>query len=487
MPLSRTTRRLIVAGLIILFLVVAPMLILYAQGFRYDFAGKSIEQVGMIMVSYDPTEATATVDGEAASFDITALGYDRFSDLTPGEYYTEVSLAGYHTWSKTLEAVPEVVTWARYVTLFLDDPEPQDLVTMEQIWTQAISPDQRWLCIGGKIDGQTTIRLQPLIENDNLGTETFRLTELDPRLDPNAEVKEIIFAPDSNHIMLHLQEKDNNTYLSFSRELSSEEPTIILNDYIKNISEVRWHPENASIFYVLSENDLFRLAPSVRQTPRKLASQVLGFDPNISGLYFIRPRDVQIRDELQASLKKMELDGSSPETMTEDIELTDSYQIATSAEERIAIRTNTGRLYTYLPEAEKTERIAMDASAMEWSLDNDNEESTDELLMYANDYEIYTYDPTIENSEAITRYTEKINNAFWYTGNYKYIVFSVGNKIKIIELDETDRRNCADIWQAAEKEDIAADSGYIGQDNENLYFTINSEKKDSVKKFKIRE
>jgi len=486
MALSRKTRRFIVAGLILLFLVIAPLLIFYARGYRYDFADKTVEQVGMIMVSFDPTTATARVNGEVANFDITALGYDRFPNLVPGQYHTEVSQDGYHTWSKNLEVVPEVVTWTRYVTLFLSDPAPQNLINLDKITAQDFSPDRQWVCAAGANQDQPVINIYSL---ENEQAETLALADIVPRLkSTQLNITDVSFAPDSNHLLLTIEDKKNNKqFVVFSRELSSEEPPVILNDIINQIEEAHWHPDNSAILYTMRGQELFRMAPYSGQEPKRLASQVLGFDANIAGLFFIRPREDQVRTEPQATLGRMELDGSSPEILSEDIELTDSYEIKTSAAKRLAVLTDTGHLYTILPETEKTERIAVDASRMEWSLDNDEEDSTDELLLYSNDHEIYTYDPLIQNSEVITRYTEIIENAFWYTGNYKYIVFTVGGRIKIIELDERDHRNCADIWQTGDTETISQDSGYLDSQQEFLYFTIDTEKDGFIRSFHIRE
>ncbi|MFC1721333.1 hypothetical protein ACFL0Z_00270 [Patescibacteria group bacterium] len=483
MALSRTTRRFIVGGLIIAFCVIAPALVLYARGFRYDFVDQEVRKVGMIMLAYDPLTATATVDDQSAPFDLTALGYDRFTNLAEGSYFIEVAEEGYHSWSKNLDIEPEVVTWARYVTLFLTDLKPLDLTTLPQITAQDFSPDRKWLCATGIENDSSVLLITSLTAETD--PKRITLSELSPRLSDNLDVTKITFAPDSTHILLTLQgEKNEIKHVVFSRELTSDEPVTIIEETLPDLTEVRWHPSTPSIVYALQNQDLYRIALNELNT-KKLASEVRGFDPNASGLYFLRSRDEQIRDEPQASLKRMGLDGSNPETLSGEIELTDSYEIATSANNRLAVLTDTGHLY--IVERENTERIAMNVNKMEWGIDNDEEDSTDELLLYANLHEIYIYDPLIQNSDAITRYTEGIANVIWYVGNYKYIIFTVGGKLKIIELDERDKRNVADLWKTSDDESIEPDTLYIDNDAEHIFLRIRTPEKGQIRDFTIRE
>ncbi len=73
-------------------------------------------------------------------------------------------------------------------------------------------------------------------------------------------------------------------------------------------------------------------------------------------------------------------------------------------------------------------------------------------LAYFNDREIWIlflekkYDrPQKENGEKLflTRFSEKIDNLFWYTN--AYLIFNVGNKLKIAEIDERDKINIIEL------------------------------------------
>ncbi len=485
MALSRKFRRYIVSGLIILFFVVAVLLILYAQGYRYNSEEKGLEQIGMIMVTYDPTNAISTLDGESAPFDITALGYDRFTDLPIGEYYAKVETDGYHPWEKTLEVNPDVVTWGRYVTLFRTNPDPKNLAEMQKLEAFDFSPDREWLCVIGEKDSQQTVEIISLKDSDE--NQSFLLKDLSSKILTDSEISEVKFAPDSTNILVTM--KDNKQHFIFSRETESTEPVTILENVLPNISEVKWHPTAASTLYALQNEDLYRLPLTSPTSTKRLASKVVSFTPSNTGMYFVRLENYENKDSPEISLKKMGLDGSNPEAISDSIDSAKEYTIANSANGRTALLAGNGNLYFFWEEEGEfqTEKVANDVRSIEWSVDNDKEDSTDEFLLYSNEHEIYTFNPLPRSSETITRYAgEKIGNAMWYSGNYKYIIFSLENKIKIIELDSRDRRNVVDFWQAPDDESILPDSFYIDNDAEHIFLETKTSNKNIIRDLNIR-
>lgn len=484
MALSRTARLAIVISMVVVFCVLAPLLIFYARGYRYDFKAKEVHQVGMIMIAHDPITARSTLDGNSPSFDITAFGYERFTDLAAGTYHAKVERDGWHSWEKDLEVWAEMVTWARYVTLFRQDAELKDMVSLDKIEALDFSPNREWVAVAGQLDGNKKVLFYSL-NNDKIVKE-ISLASLWPKNTGVISAEKIIFGPDSTQALLTLVgATGEKRHLIISRAL--ETTAITLEDFQPKLQTVNWHPDTPTLLYgTTSDQDFYRLSVNAGKViPRKLASHVLAFQPAPSGLYVLRPRAEQIRPEPQSVLTRSELDGSNPEIVSEDIELADSYDLAISAKKKIAVRTNTGALYTVTPD--QTQRVALDVAQTDWSLDNDQEDSTDELLLYCNDHEISTYDPSINNSEIVTRYAEPIDNAIWYNGNYKYIIFTVGGKVKIIELDERDHRNVIDFWQASPDEIVTPQRLFIDNDSKHIFLTTTWQDKMAVKDLTIRK
>lgn len=484
MALSKNTRLLIVIGMVIVFCIVAPLLILYARGYRYDFKNQAVHKVGMIMIAHDPLTANSTLDGQPPAFDITAFGYERFVDLEAGTYNVKVERDGYHSWEKKLEAFPEIITWARYVTLFRQDPKLTDLVELNKIHAVDFSPNREWLIVIGEKNSVAEAVFYSL--KSNRVVKEIPLNELWPKSGAKFQGIKATFGPDSTQVLLTLQNESSHFRHTIISRATETNP-INLEDLQPQLKEIDWHPDTPSLLYATDINhNLFRLSINAGQvTPRKVASQVLAFQPTTSGLYLIRLTSPETNYDQKSTLTRLELDGSNPEVISTDIEMSPHYDLAVSVDKKIAVRTETGALYIVTPE--KTERVALNVTEMNWSQDNDQEESTDEMLLYYNSHEIYVYNPLINNSESITRYTENIDNAIWYNGNYKYLIFTVGRKIKIIELDERDRRNVIDFWQASPDESIMPQSLFIDNDAKNIFLTTDWAGKMATKKFTIRK
>ena len=60
-----------------------------------------------------------------------------------------------------------------------------------------------------------------------------------------------------------------------------------------------------------------------------------------------------------------------------------------------------------------------------------------------NDYEIWVFFPEKEEKIFLTRFSGKINRVFWLTDDY--LIFNVGDKIKIAEIDSRDTLNVIDL------------------------------------------
>jgi hypothetical protein len=487
MALSRKTRRYIVSGLIMLFIVVAPLLIFYARGYRYSFQRQVFKKVGMIMLAYEPLGASATVNDQGAPFDLTALGYDRFPDLETGTYKVNVFAENYHTWSKNLEVTPEFVTWARYIILFKKDTSPKNLISRPKITALDISPNNLWLAAAAPSDNGPEITIFSTTDSDKKQKRII-LRDLSNEISPSTKVANISFSPDSANLLLTISDENKaNYFIVISREDTSGLTPVFLNNFLPNIEQTSWHPSAANVIFAQAQQELYRLSLTGDIVAKKLASQVRGFTPAPSGLYFIRPKEENNdNSEPQASLKRMDLDGSNTETLSYDIELSENYEISVSEKQKIAIVTDSKNLFVHLAKDNKTERIAQGITRAIWGLDSDKEDSTDEILLYSNAHEIYIFDPLIFNSDTITRYTEDITNVAWYPGNYKYIVFTTANKLKIIELDERDRRNVFDIWETDSQTSIEPRSLFTDKDAKHIYLHLNNPETDTIKDLTIR-
>jgi hypothetical protein len=110
------TRLGILIGFVVVFLVSAPITILYTSGYRWNWKKQRIEKIGVMFLRSKPNDATVMIDGETTSFHTPA----RITNLLPGTYDVRVNKVGFSAWEKHLTVQSELTTFAEGIQLWKD-------------------------------------------------------------------------------------------------------------------------------------------------------------------------------------------------------------------------------------------------------------------------------------------------------------------------------------------------------------------------------
>src|SRR3990167_2692883 len=113
--LTKRRRRILFWIMVAIFLVVTPLVVGYARGYRFDFDLRKVTQVGGIAVETEPSDALVFLDGKYTEDDTPTF----IRSLLPQHFYhVRVERAGYLPWEKTLEVAAREVAVARNIILF---------------------------------------------------------------------------------------------------------------------------------------------------------------------------------------------------------------------------------------------------------------------------------------------------------------------------------------------------------------------------------
>ncbi|MBI5077179.1 PEGA domain-containing protein [Candidatus Falkowbacteria bacterium] len=96
--MNLTIRRLIALGFIIIFVLVAPALILYTAGYRYNLKKQEIQKTGALVIKSQPANALISIDEKLISDKTPA----RINNVLPGEHLISLTKINYYPWSKKL-------------------------------------------------------------------------------------------------------------------------------------------------------------------------------------------------------------------------------------------------------------------------------------------------------------------------------------------------------------------------------------------------
>jgi hypothetical protein len=119
MPKTPFHRRILPWLFTIIFLIMAPAVVFYTSGYRWNPKKHAIERNGTLIIDTRPAGASIKLNGKA----IPETSPVTLQNMAPGNYLIELELKGYHPWSKMLWVEPEKVTFASDIVLWpVSDP-----------------------------------------------------------------------------------------------------------------------------------------------------------------------------------------------------------------------------------------------------------------------------------------------------------------------------------------------------------------------------
>jgi len=134
-------RRIIFGFFIIAFVILAPILILYSSGFRYDAVRGQLIQTGTILVEGDTIESASIFLNDEREAPL--LKKETFLDtIIPGEYTVRIEKEGYYPWERRYTVDSRRTTFIQDIVL-IKDSFPAQIIsdTVELI---SYSPDTRY-------------------------------------------------------------------------------------------------------------------------------------------------------------------------------------------------------------------------------------------------------------------------------------------------------------------------------------------------------
>lgn len=370
---------------IILFVIITPFLVLYARGFKYDFATHKIIKTGALVVNTNPPKASIFLDDARQKSSTPAT--IRF--LTPKDYEVRIEKDGRLSWSKRLTVVPQFVTWANNnrdaINLFLSQP------ILGQTWTSAYQNVSK---TGDEIFFEDASGKAQLLnvnngQTKNLGSiSDFNLPNLNPapfQWSNGSKISEMLISKTRVAI-----------------------PPVLLNT-------TKYIESNGANVIFLFGSDLYNYdLTNLTLIAKSVASATLASD----GIWYAQNNQ----------LKHFDYGRNDSETILANLPTAQKIQILRADSQIFLILDQTLYLVN-----ETLQPIYSPVSFAQW-------DSTSHTLLYGNTNEIEIYYPNTQKSELILRSLNSISNPIlnWAAG---YVFFAQGNQIKVIELDGRDQRN----------------------------------------------
>jgi len=151
--MTKKTRTIIFFIFVFLFALMVPTVILYSQGYRFDFdppaGGKRIVQTGGLYLKVAPRNAQVYVNGKLKDTTSIFTNSSFIENLLPKTYDVEIKKDGYWSWQKNLTVKERQVTEAKNIVLI-----PQNVNFVKSIET----PLPKYLANATSSDGDKVVK-----------------------------------------------------------------------------------------------------------------------------------------------------------------------------------------------------------------------------------------------------------------------------------------------------------------------------------------
>ncbi|MDO8566037.1 MAG: hypothetical protein Q7S04_02520 [Candidatus Moranbacteria bacterium] len=431
-----------------IFLITASSVLFYTFGYRFNFERGIFVYTGSVSIKSSPETVDIRIDGELIPH--TKLGILNNSihigGLAPGEHFIEVTAPGYLPWAKKTTVQSGLSTEFWNVFLVKENNSPETIPETAGAVKIFQARKQGLLAVAKKKGDILTVDIL------NTSTETteqvFSLSDVSLPKDGEENIE---WSPDNRKILIPLERAGAHIY--FVVDIATKQVTSLYelsqNKKTDTIRNPRWDPANRNVLLYLEEGTLWRIdTEATDAAPLFVKENVRDYNFSGQDIYYLS-QDNGIIYRIPA--RNVGTEPTQITTIPIDM-LSDSlYSLILYDDARLTVREQkTGKLWVYnkISSSEIILKEIADRGVRGVQFSDDGKK----LLFFTNS-EISVYfvrdweaQPIREHNTniQIARFSNTIKNVVW-TEDYEHILFSLGDSAKIIEIDNRDQRNMADL------------------------------------------
>lgn len=479
---------------IMLFMIVAPVIVLFAKGYRFNLEDGIFVYSGSITIKSWPRNVDIYLDGKKQ----TDKNYNIINDaytingVKPGSYTLSCEKEGYSEWKKDIYIHSGVSTEFWNVILF-----PKESITETETFEN--SGNTRQFFLSPKDDEEIVLFSKNKQTNSSdvylLNTETQETNPLysSEKLSfiDNENLRENVEWNSNNKKVLipFLSQEEEKRYKLVEIKKEEAEQIYDLNQLFnqkekdkKQIRKVRWMFDKKEEMVVLTKDqELYHFDYKAIGERELIDENVSGFDFAGNDLFYSKlPHNIIWKTKQNNLKKKEQITGEKFSFTSQDAGFVN---LNVYDKNRFFIKSETGEGYLFNknPEKNEVQKIPMESPVKDIQFSNDGKK-----VLCWSEYEIWYYmlrdwkiQPKRESGEkiTITRFSTPIKNIQWME-NYENIIFSVNKTIKSSGVDPRNKLNITDLYQSSQ--DLPEKSALYDKRNQSLYYLDEGDLKSVV-------
>jgi len=402
-------RRIIYIGFIALFAVAAVVLLLYAQGYKYNKLKGRIEKTGAITVESVPAGAPVRITQQTA----TALTPLNWSRLAPDEYEVTVQLDGFQTWTKKLSVKSGQVTQTGKIKLWPNEQAGTLLPDTSRVKTW-LAPNRQNLLF---------------LSNQGLGAGLWlhNLASGDSALISRPAADKITYlewSPSSRQILLNVI--DAGWQIT---NLTDNTTTAISLPATLSPKIMHWSADDNSVVYFATATELYEFDLGTNSAKLLSRDQIIDFQHHQGLLYLLSEQN-----KGGVALKILNPKNLQEVPLTEPLPLSTDYVFLEQSSNWLPLLdSNRHQLYLLRSPLKNFRSVTKidQAINIDWSQDANK-------IIFYNNFEVWSYNFDTEQTNLLYRVSSVINQARWY--NDQYVLLNTGGQLVALELDSRDHQ-----------------------------------------------
>ena len=398
--MKKKFRDLLFPLFIILFIIITVITSLYASGYKFNLSwpikfNRLLQKTGMLAVATKPTNAIIYLNDEPQNnLSLNPWKEDyittpaKIKNVLPGEYELRLEEKGYWPYKQKVNIYSGETTFIEDINLFREN---SPLLVSSSVETDlAISPDNKYLYIPAtkKIITLKTEASRDLTYATNISGSWLTNSKL--------FASGIIFDPANN--------RNDANYASYiGAEANS------------------WYFEEATnLLYYQNKNSINRYDPNSKTSISIVSGEnYLTYEPRQDRLFTITNSNNQIKlNSYSIKDSKIESEWTLPNSGT--------YSFVSDIPSYLTVYDSQNKTLYLFNEIAIGGGPVIIRNIKNWTL------LDDQSLIYTNDFEIYVFHFSNNQTDLITRRSDQIDKIIW-NANGNYLIFSTPNEINVLD------------------------------------------------------
>ena len=421
-------RRILFYLFVTIFIVGAPLMVLFTAGFRYSLESGQLVRTGVLSINTDPRNVSIFIDGK----DLEKSTPHVVKYLIPGSYQLRLERDGYHTWEGELDVYSGETSFLQDLLLFRD--EDPALVFETEVDFLTPSPNNTTVAYQVQQQGWSEVWLYELDSGLQRLIDRFVASE--------TENVFLAWSANGGYLLA-----ENSLAASF-QVYQNDGQTVELDDAaLEDAQTAFWHPSDDQILYIATEHEL-------RQYDLQNGTIKAYDDADVASVLIDASLLVFVDNGTQVELRQIIGDEYTVLALLPQA----SYRVVERDGSFVLLLDDQQTLFVVDIHADRPILLQTMVAHYDWNEKNDE-------LLYTDGNEINTYNPHSHTFRFITRQGVLIDDLKWHASGEALLVSTNGNLLAIEKRKKADDRVVTTLLH-----DATLDSIWTSEDGKFVYF-----------------